>query len=335
MMESVTIALPNRPTITVYKGWVPSKTCRNVIRLKSTVGQPGFETHTFSISSQKGQSSAAKAPDEGTPLISQVNSTTKPSGTVQQIDFVNNASEPLHTKDAAVRKLVRSHAMKEVARERREQKKAKLNNANTKCEEARGANETRCLSERPAERVPGGDVISVSPARDQSVACALTRPQIDYCFTDYLSGIQANIRSLNSLYLAQVGSAVFPIEFHLAYDPPMQLLSLDSSFTDYAVFQSLSYAAAVCSTLAEGKKNSREITAQMGMTICLVNRLLQEAVGIADGMLGAVCHLAMGEVSSRACSERDTATDFGALRIGATWELLRLGCPYDWAQENG
>lgn len=299
-MESVTIALPNRPITTVYKGWVPSKKCRNVIKSISTVDQPEFETLTFSISSQEGQSSAAKFPEEGTPLLNQSISTTRPRRRGQQIDFVNNASEPLHTKDAAVRKLVRSHAMKEVARERREQKKAKFNDASAKCEEIGEANERSCQSERPADQAPGDDVISGSPARDQRVPCALIRPDIDYCFTAYLSEIQANIRRLASVYLTQVGSAVFPIEFHLAYDPPMQLSSLDSSFTDDVVFQSLFYAAAVCSTLAEGKRNSIEVTAQMGMTIWSINRLLQGDMGIADGMLGAVCHLAMGEVSSRA-----------------------------------
>ena len=80
----------------------------------------------------------------------------------------------------------------------------------------------------------------------------------------------------------------------------MQLSSLDSSFTNDVVFHSLFYAAAVCSTLAEGKRSSSEVTAQMGMTIWSINRLLQGDMGIAGGMLGAVCHLAMGEVSSRA-----------------------------------
>lgn len=291
MMESVTIALPNRPMTTVYKGWVPSKKCRDVIKSVSAVDQPDFETLRFSISSPRGQSSAAKLPEEGAPLLNQSISTTRPWRTGQQINFVNNASEPLQAKDAAVRKLVRSHAMKEVARERREQKKTKLNDANAKCEEKGVANENACRLERP---------ISGSPARDQRVSCALIRPQIDYCFTDYLSAIKANIRRLASVYLTQVGSAVFPIEFHLAYNPPLQLSSLDPSFTNDVVFQSLSYAAAVCSTLAEGKRDSSEVTTQMGMTIWSINRLLEGDSGIADGMLGAVCHLAMGEVSSRA-----------------------------------
>lgn len=299
-MESVTIALPNRPITIIHKGWVPSKKCRNVIKSISAVDQPDFETLTFSISSQEGQSSAAKLPKEGTPLLNQSIFTTRPWRTGQQIDFVNNASEPLHTKDAAVRKLVRSHAMKEVARQRREQKKAKLNDANAKCEEIGGANERSPQSERPGDRAPGDDVISGSSARDQRVPCALIRPEIDYCFTDYLSEIQAKTRRLASVYLTQVGSPVFPIEFHLAYNPPMQLSSLDSSFTNDVVFRSLFYAAAVCSTLAEGKRNSSEVTAQMDMTIWSINQLLQEGMGTVDGMLGAVCHLAMGEVSSRA-----------------------------------
>ena len=77
----------------------------------------------------------------------------------------------------------------------------------------------------------------------------------------------------------------------------MQLSSFDSSFVDNVVIQSLSYAAAVCSTLAKGKRNRSDITAQMNKTIRFINRRLEGERGVADGVLGAVIHQAMGEVS--------------------------------------
>ena len=298
MMQSVTVALPNRPIITIHKGWAPSKTCRNVNQSRPAVDQPPFEAHTFSILSPEGKSTVAKPHEEGASLASQIISTTGPWGIGRQFNFVNNASEPLHTKDAAVRKLVRSHAMKEVVRKKGERKGAKLKDANTKSEKIRKGSEEFRASEGLTDRLPGDNVTSMLPARGQSVPCTLVHADIDYCFNNYLSKIQVNISRLKSLYFAQVGSAVLPIEFHQAYDPPTQLWSLDPSFTiDGLVYQSLIYATAVCSTLAEGKRCSSEISAQMGLTIRLINKLLDGGLGMVDGMLAAVCHLAVGEVS--------------------------------------
>ena len=297
MMESVTVTLPKGPIITVHKGWTPSRKRGKVIESVPAVGPPRCEPYIFSISSQRGKSSAAKPSEEETPVTSLTIPAARPRGTGQRIAFVNNASEPLHTKDAAVRRLVRSHAMKEVARERREQKKTKLKDVDTKREEARGTNEASFSSEWPTERLSRDDVVSAPPRRGYSVPCDLIRPEIDHCFMDYLSKIQAKTRRLASLYFPQVGSAMFPMEFHLAYNPPMQLRTLDSSFTDDVIIQSLSYAAAVCTTLAEGKRYSSDIAAQMSLTIGMINSLLDGEMGLNDGMLGAVSHLAMGEVS--------------------------------------
>lgn len=66
--------------------------------------------------------------------------------------------------------------------------------------------------------------------------------------------------------------------------------------TDDAVFQSMFYAAAVCSTLAKGRRDSDDVAGQMSLTIGLINRRLGGGIGTADGMLLAVCHLATGEV---------------------------------------
>ena len=296
-MQSLTVAFPNRPVITIHKGWMPSKTCRNVNESGPAVDQLPFEAYTFSTLSPKGKDKATKSPEEGTLLASQTVSTTAPWGIGQQFDFVN-ASEPLHTKDAAVRKLVRSHVMKEFVRTKRVGQKAKLKNASTKREKNKGGSEESGASKGPTDRPPGDNATSMPPARGQSDPCTLVHVHIDYCFNNYLSKITVNISRLKSLYSTQVGSAVLPIEFHHAYDPPTQLWSLDPSFTyEGVVYQSLIYAAAVCSTLAEGKRYSSEIAAQLGLTIGLINKLLDEGWWMADGMLAAVCHLAIAEVS--------------------------------------
>lgn len=290
MMESMTITLPNKPTITVHKGWTPLTKRGNKTVL--TLDQPRFETHAFSIRSRKGEPSTAKPPEEASSLISQAVPAARLRKTGQQFDFVNNACEPLHTKDVAVRKLVRSHAMREVCRERREQKK-KLEDEISRCDQTK---EIHAASQREPEQISKDAVEAFLLARGQSIACGSSDRRIEYCFTNYLSRIHANIHRLETQYFTQLGSAIFPMEFHLAYDPPMQLWKLDPSFTDDAVYQSLMYAAAVCSTLADGRRNSDDVPLQMSMTIGLINKLLNVGM-VGDGMLGAVSHLAMGEVS--------------------------------------
>ena len=296
MMGSVVIALPDRPIITVHKGWIPSRKAGKVVNPVQHGDETCFETHTFSVS-RKGKDSVFKPPEKETPLAGQVLQVARPRILDQQIDFVNDASEPLQTKDAAVRKLVRSHAMKAVARERREEKWKKLSDTKSTREKAREANEVLPSSQRPMERLSRTRVDTVPLTRDQEVPDALLGQEIDDYFTDYLSKLQANKYRLETLYFTQLGSLMFPMEFHLAYNPPIQLSSFDSSFVDNVIIQSLSYAAAVCSTLAKGMRNSSDITAEMNKTIRFINRLLEEERGVADGMLGAVIHLAMGEVS--------------------------------------
>ena len=170
--------------------------------------------------SRKVKDLAFEPPEEETPIAGQVVQAARPRVLDQQIDFVNNASEPLQTRDAAVRKLVRSHAMKAVARERREQKRTNLKDTMTTREKARDANEVSLPSQRPMERLSRERVDTVPLARDQEVPYALLGREFDHYFTDYLSKLQANKYRLETLYFRQLGSAMFPMEFHLAYNPP-------------------------------------------------------------------------------------------------------------------
>lgn len=282
IMESITVALPNSPKVTVHKGWTYSS-------------KRGGNTKLSSTPPRKGKSSAAHPLKEEISVIGQESSTTKPRQTGPRIVFVNNASEPLHAKDAAVRKLVRSHAMKEVARQRREQKKTKVN---IKSEKFRDFDETSFSPPQPKEPLWDEDVEVVPHTRDNDVVYASISQKLDHRFTDYVYQIQANIRRLTTFYFKQLGTAIFPLEFHLAYDPPMSLSALDPSMTDDAVFQSLLYAAAVCSALSGRQKDSDGLAVQTSTTLGLINRLLQRGLGMADGMLAAVSCLAMGDVSS-------------------------------------
>ena len=188
--------------------------------------------------------------------------------------------------------------MKEVARKRQE-RKTKLKDAYDKCEKAEGTEKASPTSERE-ERLSGDNVelVLVPSARDQSSPSFPLGKKVDYHFTDFLSKVQANIRRLATVYFTQLGSAMFPMEFHSAYNPPIQLSALDFSMTDEAVFQALLYAAALCSTLAEGRRDSSDVTVQMSRSMRLINQRLRDGMGTADGMLGAVSCLAMGEVST-------------------------------------
>lgn len=294
-MDIITIALPDRPVITVHKGWIPSKRHGNFNKWIPPVNQHHSQAKTLS---RKGKSSVAHPCEDATPPANQLTHAARSQKIGQRFEFINDATEPLHTKDASVRKLVRSHVMKEVARERREQKKTKLKDADSKLEEAKRSDEPRLPSERRIEGDSGDSMEHASPALHQSTPSPPLEQEVEYHFPDIPRKSLASIRRLAFLYFTQLGSAMFPMEFHLAYQPPWQLLVLDISMTDDAVFQALLYCAAVTSTLAEGKKDSHDITVQMGLTIELINKRLDGGMRVADGMLAAVSCLAMGEVSS-------------------------------------
>lgn len=295
IMDTITIALPDRPVMTVHKGWTPSKKHGNINKWVLPVKQHHSQAKTLS---RKGKSSAANPPGNATLPVSQLTPTTNSQKIGKRFEFINDATEPLHTKDASVRKLVRSHVMKEVARERREQKKTQLKDADSKREEAKRSEESRLPSERRIEGGSGDSIDLAPPAEHQSTTSPPLDHEVEYRFPDIPRKSLASIRRLAFLYFTQLGSAMFPMEFHLAYQPPWQLLVLDISMTDDAVFQALLYCAAVTSTLAKGKKDSHDITVQMGLTIELINKRLDGGMRVADGMLGAVSCLAMGEVSS-------------------------------------
>lgn len=223
MMDTVTIALPNRPVITVHRGWTPSRKrgkISTIGRSVSAVDQKRFQTGGFSKFSRKGNSPSADSPDGETYRIRGTVPTIGPRKTSKRIEFINNAAEPLHTKGPAVRKLVRSHVMKEVARNRREQKKAKLEDAVTDCEDAQEAARSCPPCGRPMERHSEDDFDLVPPARGESEPFSPFGWKIDYALTESPSEFQACIRRLATLYFTQLGSAMFPIEFHLAYNPP-------------------------------------------------------------------------------------------------------------------
>lgn len=59
--------------------------------------------------------------------------------------------------------------------------------------------------------------------------------------------------------------------FNLAYNSGKQLLLLDFSMTDNAVSQALHSAPVVCSTLAERRSKSSDVTTKMGLIIGLID----------------------------------------------------------------
>ena len=222
--------------------------------------------------------------------------------------------------------------MKEVHRERREREKMKLRDASAQCtiiDEPSGAS---LPLELPSEQLSADTVGAAPLAQHKSEFCAL---QPDYHFTDPFRKVSVNVSRLATVYFTQLGSAMFPIEFHLAYDPPAQLLVLDPSFIGDAVLQSLAFAAAVCATLAGGRRDDSIVTMEMSRTIGLINRLLEGGRGMADGLLGAVCNLAIGEVSGKIPAATKARSLMWALRVGAAGQFRQLGRPHGWAQENG
>lgn len=348
-MNTVTITVPDGPVITVHKGWSISKKRIDNRKEKhhSSPDQRQFETNTFPLPSkpsQNGKSSASNPPEEEIilPIIDPDILTTRPPRQRgvggQQIEFVN-ATKPAYNRDAGVRKQVRSHVMREIARGRRERKREELrekDGARTKDADATASAKARARieardaaavasaeeetppflaaqasSSRPPQPVNSStsksSSSSLSSSSQQTTASSPSpffplAPHLHYHFPYFPSSatIPPSTHHLVTVYFTQLASAMFPMEFHLAYNPMKQVSLVEFSMSDDAVFHALLFAAAVCERLAtaEGRGWGRDtVGVQMGRTIGLVNRRLEAGVGMGDAVLGAVSCLAMGEVS--------------------------------------
>ena len=301
-MNTVTTMVPYGPTIAVHKGWAPIKSRNGARGGKSPAHKRHYETSSLSHPSSTGGSLSSQPEDEEIPKEERAASNRESS---QRIEFVN-ATEPLLTKDPAVRKRVRSHVMKGVARERRELKKSMLKGAEDQCLALLPLPKPRSPSgNRHPVPLPGGN--RTPEEREPLIPAALTStvsPQaiaqeIQWRFSAFPNTYTPNTHKLATLYFDQFATAMYPIEHLLTFNPVKTQSRFEFCMSDDVIFHGILYAAAVSSSLFNGETESSDIAIQMGRTMALVNKRLAgaEGEGTSDAVIGAVTRLATGEVS--------------------------------------
>ena len=263
--------------------------------------KPQSRTSSHSTPPSSGGSSPSQPKDEDLPK-EEVAASKGISG--QQIEFVN-ATESSTAKDPAVRKRVRSHVMKGVARDRRERNKSKLKSA-----------EDKRLALSPCPKLPsslGRTRHSVSSSNGNGtlkgergiVPAALVSPislqpiarEIQWHFSAFPDMYTPNARKLTALHFDQYATAMYPNEHSLTFNPIKSRVQFYMS--DSVIFHAMLYVAAVSSSLFGGETGSSDVTIQLGTTMALANRRLAGKADerISDAVIGAVARLAFGEVS--------------------------------------
>lgn len=310
--DTVTINVPEWPMMTVHRSWTCNKKCSSTQK-STTISKQNSPTETpshTSCSSTNNSSSPKSCEDEE--QISRnktrvANVKLRTNG--QHIEFIN-ATDLSSTKDTATRRLVRSHVMKGVSRERRVQRNAKLKQMHDKLVPPKDfevttkhltQEEATTLSppSRQSHALTRKDNVSLMhciKAR-QNPSCYDLGPQFSYHFKDYPTPIPASMHHLITRFFTQLAPSIFPLDASLAYNPMKQIFLVGWSMTDTAVFHALLYSGAVCSTLSAGERDSKDVYFQMSRVIRLVNSRLNAGEGTSDSIVSAVGCLAMGEVN--------------------------------------
>ena len=292
--------MPYGPTVAVHRGWAPI--FRNgILRSKSFGRKRQSGTSSQSIPPSTGSSSPSQLEDED---LSKEELAASKRRSGQQTEFVN-ATESSIAKDPAVRKRVRSHVMKGVARDRRERRKSMLKRAEDKRlalspspELPSSLGGTRhSVSSSDGNRTPKGERGIVPAALVSAVSLQAIAPEIQWHLSAFPDIYTPNARKPTTIYFEQFATAMYPNEHSLTFNPVEARVKFYMS--DSVIFHAMLYVAAVSSSLFGGDTESSDVTIELGMTMELVNgRLAGKAdERTSDAVVSAVARLAFGEVS--------------------------------------
>ena len=216
--------------------------------------------------------------------------------TQRQYEFVHTTKQE-RTKDAAMRKLVRTHVRNDYLHNKRQKA------ASPSPPSLRSALDSDNLSgqgESIEDRTSTSEISSTMSEVDinshhslRSFGCPTA-----LCSPDYAIEMQPRMHALLSRYLTYAGQRTYPAKLarqsHSLRSPSWFRLAV----TDPAMLHGMLYSAAVCLALLEGRTESQDSIYHLCQTISVVNkRLGNSAQNIEDSTIGALSCLALGEVS--------------------------------------
>ncbi len=273
----------NGQVVRVHRGWTQPKKLESNDSNKATRWR----------SSRKGSAAPPSSGSIVDPALSSSSSLvtqprqpkrSKPSAAPQQYEFVHG-TDPFRNRDPDVRKLVRTHVMRDSARKKKQQRELDPDRIEEK----------RLPLTEPFEEVPRDSKNVVEPAciiDDRAFRWNL-KPSLSHLSINPDPHMSSIINDLN-----RVSRRMFPMEEKFKFNPVSPVHWFHFALADKALFHALMFTAKSYAALIDGDKDSRMGAGDFGMCIALVNeRLADSRVEIADGTIGAVSCLSLVEVS--------------------------------------
>ncbi|TAQ89839.1 hypothetical protein B7494_g1825 [Chlorociboria aeruginascens] len=210
-------------------------------------------------------------------------STVQPSrkvkGASQKFEFVNS-SNPYRNKDPEIRRLVRTHVVKDFTRKKQLQE----GNATKKTDPKRH----RELGKEKENKFQNQGNLDSSETK--VVQTFNQEPRLSFLQLDPHPQLSAII-----CHIITVGSAMYPLEVVLHFNPLSPASWFEFAFSDEALFHALMYTTSAYAGLISGSPETKEAITHMGKSISLVNTRLETmthdqregSLSIADGTIGA------------------------------------------------
>ena len=260
---------PAGPVIAIHKGWYQSRN-----RQTSKTEHLSFRDH-HKTRVGRGDSRTR---------------TLRKAATRRPYEFVN-VTIPEQTKDAAMRKLVRTHVRNDYLHDRRRNiaRSAPLASElpddlfvqSHSIRKKTTNSESGCLEENNDNNVP------------ESLGQATTLGTAEFAIE-----MQPRMHVLLSRYLTFVGQRVYPGKSLPQPHPLKSPVWFRLAVNDPAMLHGMLYSGAICLALLEGRTESQDSIYHLYQTISVVNKRLEHSTQhIEDSTIGALSCLALGEAS--------------------------------------
>ena len=272
-MDQLDVLYPNCQMTNVHKGWqeyqkrAPSSMNRKiVISIRPELTPAQHEKRAPSMATAKGK--------KGNQL-----------DVLPRFEFVST-SGPTSNKDPSTRKLVRTHVMREVSREKRLQRQKWLDSFTTKRPSPSTEDEQTSHELSTAFHVP--------------VANKALGASIEGCLSTFPIPMQSHLYTVILRGLGTFSTAMYPMESWLRFNPIKAANCLQISMTDVPLFHAFLYGCALYRDLAEGTATSTDTEIQKAQIVTLISKRLavsSETELVSEATVGAVSCLGLGEVS--------------------------------------
>lgn len=97
--------------------------------------------------------------------------------------------------------------------------------------------------------------------------------------------------------VAAMGTAMWPLEHLLRFNPISPTLWFDWALSDEVLLHALLYTTCSYAGIISGTTEDRDAIFHVGKSLKLINERLEGVENITEGTIGAACCLALAEVS--------------------------------------